>query len=73
MIHYYCFCRIEKSREIIPALIEAAENKPKHKDLDWNYVYRLLFTRENLKLVQVGCHKKAARAEKKCRREDFYT
>ncbi|XP_064611343.1 DNA fragmentation factor subunit beta-like [Liolophura sinensis] len=64
---------IEKSREIIPALIEAAEHKPKHKDLDWNYVYRLLFTRENLKLVQVGCHKKAARAENKCKREDFYT
>ena len=61
---------IEKSREVIPTLIEAAKSKQKHETLNWEHVYKLLFTRDNLKLVQVGCHKKAAR-EQKCNIKDF--
>ena len=64
--------RIEKSREVIPTLIEAARKKPKNSELDWSHVYKLLFTRENLKLVQVGCHKKAARSSANCNIDDFY-
>ncbi|KAK3104873.1 hypothetical protein FSP39_012136 [Pinctada imbricata] len=64
---------IEKSREVIPTLIEAAKNKPKHKNLKPDAVYKLLFTRDNLKLVQVGCHKKAARTSGKCKWQDFCT
>ncbi|XP_076472664.1 DNA fragmentation factor subunit beta-like [Babylonia areolata] len=63
---------VEKSREVIPTLLEAARTKPKYAEMDWQEAYRLLFTLDNLKLVQVGCHKKAARAEHKCRAEDFF-
>ncbi|XP_034393090.1 DNA fragmentation factor subunit beta [Cyclopterus lumpus] len=51
--------RIEKKRTIIPALLEALQS---HKSCDVNllYFYRLLFTRENLKLVHIVCHKKGA-------------
>lgn len=66
------FSRIEKSREVIPTLLEAAKSKKKHQQINWEYVYNLLFTRENLKLVQVGCHKKAARSQT-CQKEDFLT
>ncbi|KAL8617232.1 hypothetical protein ACOMHN_065632 [Nucella lapillus] len=62
---------IEKSREVIPTLLEAARTKPKNAKMNWEEVYRLLFTLENLKLVQVGCHKKAARSDKKCHVKDF--
>ncbi|KAM9350313.1 DNA fragmentation factor subunit beta [Symphorus nematophorus] len=51
--------RIEKKRTIIPALLEALQNN-KSADVNLNYFYRLLFTRENLKLVHIVCHKKGA-------------
>lgn len=57
---------IEKSREVIPTLLECARTKPKSAKLNWKEAYRLLFTLENLKMVQVGCHKKAARADRTC-------
>ncbi|MBN3306733.1 DFFB factor, partial [Amia calva] len=49
--------RIEKKRTIIPALAVALK-KHTSSDINWEYFYRLLFTRENLKLVHVVCHKK---------------
>lgn len=63
--------RIEKSREVIPRFIEAARSKQKHQDLNIDLLYKLLFTRENLNLVQVGCHKKAARESGKITWNDF--
>ncbi|KAF3696626.1 DNA fragmentation factor subunit beta [Channa argus] len=51
--------RIEKKRTIIPSLLEALQNH-KSADINLNYFYRLLFTRENLKLVHIVCHKKGA-------------
>nr|XP_046253466.1 DNA fragmentation factor subunit beta [Scatophagus argus] len=51
--------RIEKKRAVIPALLEALQNH-KSADVNLNYFYRLLFTRENLKLVHIVCHKKGA-------------
>ncbi|KAK7094135.1 DNA fragmentation factor subunit beta-like [Littorina saxatilis] len=62
---------IEKSREVIPTLLEAARKKPKYANMNWKEAYRLLFTRENLKLVQIGCHKKASRTDKRCDVADF--
>ena len=53
--------RIEKSRVVIPTLLEAARKKDADQKLSWKRVYDLLFTRENLKLVQKTCHDKAAR------------
>ncbi|XP_060603868.1 DNA fragmentation factor subunit beta-like [Ruditapes philippinarum] len=61
---------IEKSREILPTLIEAAKTRKKHEQINWEYVYKLLFTKNNLKLVQIGCHKKAARTQT-CSVQDF--
>ncbi|KAM9343993.1 DNA fragmentation factor subunit beta isoform 2-T2 [Pholidichthys leucotaenia] len=51
--------RIEKKRTIIPALLEALQNH-RSSTINLDYFYRLLFTRENLKLVHVVCHKKGA-------------
>ncbi|KAF7648579.1 hypothetical protein LDENG_00154390 [Lucifuga dentata] len=51
--------RIEKKRTILPALLDATQNH-KSGDVNLNYFYRLLFTRENLKLVHIVCHKKGA-------------
>ncbi|KAM4609914.1 DNA fragmentation factor subunit beta [Polymixia lowei] len=51
--------KIEKKRTVIPALLEAMQNH-KSSDINLNYFYRLLFTRENLKLVHIVCHKKGA-------------
>ncbi|XP_043102684.1 DNA fragmentation factor subunit beta [Puntigrus tetrazona] len=50
---------IEKKRTVIPTLAEALKgNKSGHINVD--YFYKLLFTRENLKLVHIVCHKKGA-------------
>ncbi|XP_035237186.1 DNA fragmentation factor subunit beta isoform X1 [Anguilla anguilla] len=51
--------RIEKRRTIIPALAKALQGH-KSNDINWDYFYRLLFTKENLKLVHIVCHKKRA-------------
>lgn len=51
--------RIEKKRTVIPAMLEALQNH-NSADVNLDYFYRLLFTRENLKLVHIVCHKKGA-------------
>lgn len=51
--------RIEKRRTIIPTLLDAFQNH-KCSDVNLDYFYQLLFTRENLKLVHIVCHKKGA-------------
>nr|XP_023649418.1 DNA fragmentation factor subunit beta [Paramormyrops kingsleyae] len=48
---------IEKKRTIIPTLVDALGHRS-HGEINWEYFYRLLFTRENLKLVHIVCHKK---------------
>uniref|UniRef100_A0A8C1ZMV1 DNA fragmentation factor subunit beta n=1 Tax=Cyprinus carpio TaxID=7962 RepID=A0A8C1ZMV1_CYPCA len=50
---------IEKKRTVIPTLAEALKGK-KSSDINMDYFYKLLFTRENLKLVHIVCHKKGA-------------
>ncbi|KAL1021084.1 hypothetical protein UPYG_G00008550 [Umbra pygmaea] len=51
--------RIEKKRTILPTLVEALQNQ-NSTDINKDYFYNLLFTRENLKLVHIVCHKKGA-------------
>ncbi|GAA6106437.1 DNA fragmentation factor subunit beta [Tachysurus ichikawai] len=51
--------KIEKKRTIIPTLVNALQDK-KSSDINLDYFYKLLFTRENLKLVHIVCHKKGA-------------
>lgn len=50
---------IEKKRTVIPTLVEALQ-KHKSSNINLDYFYKLLFTRENLKLVHIVCHKKGA-------------
>jgi len=66
------FFSIEKSRQIFPAMIQAAENCPKGSQLNWKYFFELLFTRKNLKLVHVGCHLKGEHEGFECRTRNFY-
>lgn len=63
---------IEKSREILPKLIHAASKVPSKKKLNMKYFYSLLFTRENLKLVHITCHKKEEHKSRKCDSNKFY-
>ncbi|KAK7883994.1 hypothetical protein WMY93_027117 [Mugilogobius chulae] len=51
--------RIEKKRSIIPTLLQCHEKRPS-SGISLDYFYRLLFTRHNLKLVHITCHKKGA-------------
>lgn len=64
--------RIEKSRQIFPAMIRAAEECPKGSQLNWKYFFNLLFTRENLKLVHIGCHVKGEHQGFQCQSRYFY-
>ncbi|KAI8795618.1 DNA fragmentation factor subunit beta [Biomphalaria glabrata] len=62
---------IEKKREVIPKLVEAAKKKSGKKQLNHMEVYKLLFTKDNLKFVQYECHKKEARSPT-INVDDFY-
>lgn len=50
---------VERSRSIVPALLEAAKQASiNNTAINTNYFYRLLFTTDNLKLVHIVCHDK---------------
>ncbi|KAM5141141.1 DNA fragmentation factor subunit beta isoform 2-T2 [Mantella aurantiaca] len=51
--------RIEKSRAILPCLVEAVKERNGRR-LNHRYFFDLLFTRKNLKLVHIACHKKTS-------------
>ena len=57
--------QIEKSRQVIPKMIEAVKSLPKNCALNWEYFYELLFTLVNLRLVHIACHKKCEHTTKK--------
>ncbi|KAL9969949.1 hypothetical protein ACROYT_G022237 [Oculina patagonica] len=63
---------IEKSRQIFPAMIQAAEKCPKGSQLNWKYFFDLLFTRKNIKLVHIGCHVKGEHEGFECQSRYFY-
>lgn len=64
------YFRIEKKRTVIPALAEALKGR-NSGDINVDYFYKLLFTRENLKLVHIVCHKKGAH-ELSCDSQKIY-
>lgn len=37
-------------------MVQATEECPESKEVDWEYFFDLLFTRKNLKLVDIRCH-----------------
>jgi hypothetical protein len=50
---------VERSRSIVPAMLEAAKQASKNNCIiNAHYFYRLLFTTDNLKLVHIICHDK---------------
>ncbi|KAK2557666.1 DNA fragmentation factor subunit beta [Acropora cervicornis] len=63
---------IEKSRQIFPTMISAAENCPKGSQLNWVYFFELLFTHKNLKLVHVVCHVKGEHKGFECQAKSYY-
>jgi len=60
---------IERSRSIVPGLVEAIKiksSKKKSAQLNVEYFYNLMFTRMNLKLVHIVCHDKQQHSSKRC-------
>ncbi|XP_072283126.1 DNA fragmentation factor subunit beta isoform X2 [Pyxicephalus adspersus] len=51
--------RIEKSRSILPCLMEAVKES-RGRQINHQYFFDLLFTTKNLKLVNIVCHKKTS-------------
>ena len=65
--------RIEKSREVLPAMWTAiSELGDVSGRLNEEYFYGLLFTRANLRLVHVVCHDKKEHSGAICDRNKFY-
>ncbi|XP_066996896.2 DNA fragmentation factor subunit beta isoform X2 [Anabrus simplex] len=51
--------RIERSRTILPAILDAASLAVRTQcPINWEYFFDLLFTTKNLKLVHIVCHDK---------------
>lgn len=72
-MYFICICfSIEKSRQIFPTMISAAENCPKGSQLNWVYFFELLFTHKNLKLVHVVCHVKGEHTGFECQAKSYY-
>ena len=63
---------IERSRSVVPCLIEAVNSERAAKTVNADYFYGLLFTRDNLKLVHIVCHDKSEHKEKKCDVQRIY-
>jgi DNA fragmentation factor, 40 kD, beta subunit len=64
--------QIEKSRQVVPALLAAATAVPKGAMVNCNFFYGLLFTTANLRLVHIACHKKYEHATKVVEEKDYH-
>ncbi len=56
----------------MPTMIKAVQGCPKNKEVNVSYFYKLLFTRDNLKLVHIVCHDKQEHSSKKCNLKSIY-
>nr|XP_014281671.1 DNA fragmentation factor subunit beta isoform X2 [Halyomorpha halys] len=66
--------RIEKSRTIIPSIEKAVKSVAKDgscHDLNYDLIFSLLFTSENLRLVHIVCHDKGAHSTATLEPEKF--
>lgn len=71
-----CLYRIEKSRTIIPCIETAIKSVTKDGscyDLNYDLIFSLLFTSENLRLVHIVCHDKGAHSTATLEPEKFLT
>ncbi|XP_013789903.1 DNA fragmentation factor subunit beta-like, partial [Limulus polyphemus] len=64
--------RIERSRTIIPAIMNAARELPVKSVINSDYFYSLLFTSNNLELVHIACHDKSKHGGFHCDKNMFY-
>lgn len=65
--YHFFFCRMERSRTVIPALFEASMMASEVCcSINMKYFYDLLFTTVNLKLVHIVCHDKGQHDSAKC-------
>lgn len=58
--------RIERSRSIVPTVLEAVALLKKGLNLNVGRIYELLFTTSNLRLVHIVCHDKGAHSSATC-------
>jgi len=66
---------IERSRSIVPSIIEAvqlAAKKKKKVKVNTEYFYSLMFTRKNLRLVHIVCHDKQEHSQAKCDKQLYF-
>lgn len=71
---------IERSRSIVPSLVEAVQlatrsNKTRQMiglKLNVSYFYSLMFTRTNLRLVHIVCHDKQEHTSAKCDKKKYF-
>ncbi|XP_076358932.1 DNA fragmentation factor subunit beta-like [Tachypleus tridentatus] len=64
--------RIERSRTIIPAVVNAIRDLPVKSVINSDYFYSLLFTSANLELVHIACHDKSKHDGFKCDKNMCY-
>ena len=66
------FFRIEKTRTVLPRLVELIEAGYNERRINWSYFYDLLFTRENIRLVHIVCHDKTEHTSMKLDEKQFF-
>lgn len=49
--------RIEKARTVLPEMVNLIKSG-RDGEVCWDYFFKLLFERENLRLVHIACHDK---------------
>ena len=64
--------QVERSRSVVPALVEAVRGRRRGAEVNTEYFYQLLFTRANLRLVHIVCHDKQEHTSMKCDKKQFY-
>ena len=79
---------VERSRTVVPGLVkvrshiaglrtdgfivQAVQGRRGSQTVNREYFYRLLFTRDNLRLVHIVCHDKQEHASRRCDTKLFY-
>ena len=63
---------VERSRTVVPALVQAVQGRRRGQNVNRRYFYSLLFTRDNLRLVHIVCHDKQEHSSMVCDSQQFY-
>ena len=63
---------VERSRTVVPGLVRAVQGRRGSQRVNRKYFYRLLFSRDNLRLVHIVCHDKQEHSSMLCDTKQFY-